>query len=189
MAIVAPRRQSVVVPVGPLTFDDLRRLPDESGLRYELIDGVLLMTPSPANFHQIAVGNLYALLREATPPGWTVMLAPFDWRIGRATVLQPDLFVIEHPEGPADHYEGVPLLAVEVLSPSTRQRDLGLKRLAYGEAGLETYWVVDPGVPSLTVFGLRSRRLIQVARVTGDEDYEATRPFPVQVVPAELIRP
>ena len=177
----------VEVPVGPLTYEDLAKLPEESGLRYELIDGVLLLTPSPVKSHQFAVLNLAILLKAAAPPDSAVMVAPFDWLINDWRVFEPDVFVIPNPAGQEKRFEGVPLLAVEVLSPSTRHRDLGIKLRAYEDAGLPWYWVVDPDEPSLTVFRLSGGRLVEEAKVSGDEVYNAVGPFPVTVIPAELI--
>lgn len=79
-----------------------------------------------------------------------------------------------------------PLLAVEVLSPSTRVVDLTLKRARYEAAGCPSYWVVDPDVPSLTAWELRDGEYVEVATVTADEVFDATLPFPVAVVPTAL---
>ena len=83
--------------------------------------------------------------------------------------------------------EGPPLLAIEVLSPSTRRIDLGSKRLAYEAAGLPAYWLVDPDVPSLTVLELDAGRYVERATVTGEEPFHATFPFSMTVVPARLL--
>jgi len=186
---IAALRQTVEVPVGPLTYEDLRELPDESGLRFELLDGVLLMTPSPVRRHQIAALNLATLLKAAAPPNTAVMIAPYDWFVTDGRVFQPDVFVVPDSGRDETRYEGVPLLAVEVLSPSTRARDLGIKRLAYAEAGLAYYWVVDPDTPSLTAFHLVNGRLTEYARSAGDERFETVAPFRAVVVPTELIAP
>ena len=74
------------------TVDDLESLPD-NGHRYELIDGSLLVTPAPSKRHQIAVGRLYQVLDRAAPDGLTVVVAPYEWRLGSQTALQPDLLV------------------------------------------------------------------------------------------------
>ena len=190
MAIAAQRRETFEVPVGPLTCNDLDRLPDpeESGLRFELLDGDLLMTPSPVLRHQIAVTKLIVLLHNAIPPGWMVIAAPMDWKISDFTALQPDILIIER-EIREGRYEGVPLLAVEVLSPSTRHRDIGSKRRAYEDGGLPHYWVVDPDEPSLTVFRLINGRLVEQMKVTGEAPYAAVEPVSARVAAADLIRP
>jgi Uma2 family endonuclease len=78
------------------------------------------------------------------------------------------------------------MLAVEVLSPSTRRYDLSMKRSRYEEAGSGSYWVVDPIALTLTAWDLVEGRFVEVAHVTGDEDYSAERPFPVTIHPGAL---
>jgi Uma2 family endonuclease len=82
-----------------------------------------------------------------------------------------------------------PLLVVEVLSPSTRLYDLNTKRFAYEKMGVPSYWILDPTEPgALVAFELDDAgRYREVAHVEGDEEFAATRPFPVTVVPARLL--
>ena len=101
------------------TVDDLDAMPDD-GVQRELLDGLLLVTPSPILIHQAVVGELHLALRHACPDHLKVLFAPLDWRPDQLTSLQPDLLVL-----PRDRLEvtNVTLpdleLAVEVLSPST----------------------------------------------------------------------
>jgi Uma2 family endonuclease len=169
-----------------LTEDDLASMPDD-GHRYELLDGALLVTPSPNLDHQRCVGAVFALLRTGRQPGHAVLVAPFDVRLSQVTVLEPDVLVARTANLTPARLEGPPLLAVEVLSPSTRRIDLGAKRLAYEDAGVPAYWLVDPEVPSLTVLELVAGRYVERATVTGDEAFEATFPFAVTVIPARLL--
>ena len=76
----------------PLTEDDLAAMPDD-GHRYELIDGTLIVTPAPGLHHQICVTALGILLGTVMPPELRVLVAPFDVRLSRLTVLQPDMLV------------------------------------------------------------------------------------------------
>ena len=76
---------------------------------------------------------------------------------------------------------------VEVLSSSTRRIDLGTKRLAYQDAGVPAYWLVDPDIPSVTVLRLAGGSYLEEAVVTGEEAYDADFPYPVTVVPARLV--
>lgn len=169
-----------------LTEDDLAAMPDD-GHRYELLDGTLLVTPAPNVNHQRCVGALLALLRDARQSGHTVLLAPLDVRLSRTTVLEPDVLVARTADLTPARLEGPPLLAVEVLSPSTRHLDLGTKRLAYEAAGVPAYWLVDPDGPSLTVLELDAGRYVERATVAGNEAFHATLPFAVTVVPARLL--
>jgi len=103
------------------TGERVRALPDD-GLRYELVDGELLVTPSP---------------------GW-VRFAPADLSLGEDEVLQPDLFVIPAALNPRSWQEvRALLLVIEVLSPGTARYDRLIKRRRYQRAPVPEYWIVD----------------------------------------------
>lgn len=102
------------------------------------------------------------------------------------TVMQPDLLVARREDFTHRDLPTAPLLAVEVLSPSTRRFDLVLKHCRFQAAGVGSYWVIDPVEPTLTAWDLVDGRFVQVAEVAGNETYAAERPFPVTVVPAQL---
>jgi Uma2 family endonuclease len=80
------------------------------------------------------------------------------------------------------------LLAVEVISPSSGLRVGSLKKAVYERMGVPAYWIVDPtrGRPRLTAYELEGISYREAAAVTGSEVWNATRPFPVQVIPADL---
>jgi Uma2 family endonuclease len=122
------------------TVADLDLLPDD-GLQYELLDGILLVTPAPVPQHQRAAGRLHLLLGPACPPGLEVFFAPLDWRPDLRTSLQPDLLVVRDEDIELANIRKPLVLAVEVLSPSTRRKDLVLKRSKYQDAGVSSYWV------------------------------------------------
>ena len=82
----------------------------------------------------------------------------------------------------------MPLLAVEVLSPSTRRHDLVLTREVYAAGGVASYWVCDPDEPSVTVPELADGAYAQVARTVGAERIEVTAPYVVTLVPTDLLR-
>lgn len=173
----------------PLTRDDLLEMPDD-GHRYEIVDGALLVTPSPGYPHQAAVTELLVVLHAAIGPDLVVLAAPFDFVVNPTTVLQPDLLVARRADvGPRGLEQGTPILVVEIISPSSRLTDLGTKRLAYQAAGVPAYWVVDPEEPSLTTFRLEHSAYIEEAKVAGEAAYRAEWPFTVEVIPARLIPP
>ena len=192
----------VVMPVmpraGDWTVDDVDRLPDD-GLRYELVDGVLLVTPAPVPRHQRAVGRLFFLLRQAElRQGETVetvetvetFVAPLDFRPTDRRSVQPDLLVVRRDDLGEKNITRPLLLAVEVLSPGTRSVDLLLKRGVYQESGVASYWLVDPDQPSVTVLELdRAGRYQQVGFARGDQVLRVERPFPVEIIPTGLVDP
>lgn len=176
---------------GEFTVEDLERIPDD-GLRYELLDGTLLVSPAPGVWHQEVAGTLYRLLYSACPPGLHVVIAPFEWRGSRRTALQPDVLVARRADLLAvqGRFLAVPpVLAVEVLSPSTRRIDRLSKLSAYEEAGVTSYWLVDPDpeTPSLQALDLVEGRYVEVGCVCGERPWQAKQPFPVTVVPADLV--
>ena len=145
-----------------LTLAELQALPDD-GNRYELIDGVLFVTPSPAYAHQDISRRLFVLLYlYAKDSGFDAYYAPADVTFGPATCVQPDLFIIpKRVDGTAaSRFEDVGrlLLAVEVISPSSSRTDRRQKRDLYMREGVPAYWVVDAGTQSVEVWrpGLRA---------------------------------
>ena len=76
-----------------------------------------------------------------------MLSSPADLILGPRTLVQPDIFILRiNPEAPPTSWQeaGVPLVAIEILSPSTASRDRGAKRRVYQQAGVAEYWVVDP---------------------------------------------
>ncbi|WP_370950222.1 Uma2 family endonuclease [Amycolatopsis sp. cg5] len=172
---------------GPMTVHDLEGLPDD-GRRYELVDGTLLVSPAPGRRHQKASARLYGVLEAACPPQFDVLAAPFAVRSGDKVELQPDLLVGWESEFTERNLPTAPVLAVEVLSPSTALHDLNTKKALYQRLGVRSYWVIDPDEPALTVFELNEEGVYQqVAKAAGDEPFVAIRPFPVRVIPNDLL--
>jgi len=173
----------------PLTRDDLDAMPDD-GHRYELVDGALLVTPAPSARHQTGVGQLYVLLRAALAGSdLRVLFAPFEVRLAHDTVVQPDLLVASRADFTERNLPVAPLLAVEVLSPSTQRIDRFLKHSRYAAAGVEHYWVVDPIEPNLTAWRLNAGlgTYEEAGHAAGAEAFHATEPVTVTIVPAELV--
>jgi Uma2 family endonuclease len=174
----------------PFTRADLEGMPDD-GRRYEIIDGVLIVSAAPGRLHQRAVGRMYRLLGDASPLEFEVLTAPFAVGLADDTELEPDVVVARVADLTDKDLPAAPMLAVEVLSNSTRLIDLNVKKERLRRAGTPAYWVVDPvarpAEARLIAWELVKDEYRQVADVRGDEVYEATVPFPVRVVPDELV--
>jgi Uma2 family endonuclease len=170
----------------PLTREDLEHLPDD-GHRYELIDGSLIVSPAPRVAHQVILGNLHVLLRLACPPELQVVLAPFAVGLADDTEVQPDLLVAPRSQFTERDLPGPPLLAVEILSPSTRRVDLLLKRDRCQAAGIASYWLVDPHGPTLTVLELDGPHYVERAQVSSVGVLRIERPFRVEIDLARLL--
>lgn len=169
----------------PLTRADLENLP-EDGHRYELIDGVLIVSPAPRFLHQLVVMRLIEALLPATPGDCQLLTAPFDVALTDDSVLQPDLLVAPRTAFTERDLPVAPLLAIEVLSPSTRRFDLLLKKERLQRAGCEYYWAVDPDEPSITAWTLNGDEYGEPVIATGDETFTIDAPFAFTVVPRHL---
>jgi Uma2 family endonuclease len=129
------------------TVEMVRALPDD-GNRYELIDGELLVTPSPNYAHQSAVGELYLRLRAFLAPRkiGVVRMAPLDVWLSTDEYVEPDVFVLPAVDGrPPTSVEdaGRLLLVIEVRSEKSAYNDSGPKRRGYQKARIPEYWIVD----------------------------------------------
>lgn len=135
------------VPRPIVSEAEFRRLP-ESTTKVELLDGEVVVSPSPTYWHQEIVGRLIVALRlwaETQSRPVTVGHAPLDVRFAPGVILQPDVFVLfgrvsARQRGPL---ERIPELCIEVLSED-RVHDRVTKRLIYAAAGVKEYWVVEP---------------------------------------------
>lgn len=138
------------------TLDDYYALPEER--RVELIDGVFYDMASPSSNHQIIIGELYLQLKlceRAHKGACRVLLSPLDVQLDQDcyTMLQPDLLVVCDAERIRKRLIfGAPDLAIEILSPSSRSRDLVLKLRKYKTAGVREYWVIDPEYRQVLVY-------------------------------------
>ena len=171
----------------PFTVADLDRIPDD-GRRYELVDGVLIVSPRPGNPHQEVAAELLGLLRSRCPAELRALPEPAV-RIAPDTELDPDVVVIRREQVTEPKCTEPPLLVVEIRSPSTALIDLNRKKTAYERFGVGLYWVVvpEPAKPELIVFELDDGRYREASHVRGAECFAAVRPFRVEVVPAQLV--
>ena len=142
------------LPLPRLTIDMLDDLPDD-GTRYELLEGMLLVTPAPSNAHQVVATRLATMLTNALrPSGEAQVVAVGAIQRGKDTQLQPDILVYPSVYPPTANWREIRdwWLAVEVLSPSSRLYDREVKRAAYLILGVQEYWIVNPGDCSVEVW-------------------------------------
>jgi Uma2 family endonuclease len=174
------------------TWGDLQEIPDD-GHRYEIVDGSLHVSPSPSRPHQVAASRLVRLLADAAPHDVEVV-ETVDVEMGN-NVFEPDVVVLPAPvaytsEGPLK--PGQVLLAVEVVSPSSRRMDRMVKPSVLAEAGVPAYWRVEleesPG-PVVVVHELADGVYRESRTVRAGESVVVDVPFPVELRPAELVGP
>lgn len=152
---------------GDWTVADYMRLENPPGFRYELIEGRLLMSPSPSFWHQSAVGILGELMSAHVRRSklGVVLPCPFDVVLmeGDETAVQPDLLFIREDRRAiirSNHVEGAPDLVVEAISPKRESIDRDRKFRKYAEAGVGEYWIVDPPTKTIDVWVRRGESLV-----------------------------
>jgi len=140
------------------TYEDYLKTPDD--VRYELIEGDLLMTPSPVTKHQRILRELgFELLSFVRVKDLgEIFLAPFDVHLDNENVVEPDILFISkqrlHIIG-EKNVQGPPDLVVEILSESTANRDLVQKKRLYAKFGVKEYWIVIPGEEIVEIYTLK----------------------------------
>jgi Uma2 family endonuclease len=174
-------------PGKPFTVAELDRMPDD-GHRYELLDGVLVVSPRPTPADQVVAFTLASVVDKGCPPGWQVVPEPAVM-VSADTEFAPDIVVVDRGELSSPKITRPPILVVEVRSPSTALIDLNRKKAAYERFGVGSYWVVVPDLdkPEVIVFELNDRHYREAGHVTGEETFVAARPFCIEVVPSRLV--
>lgn len=183
---------------GPYTVYDLVDMPDD-GNRYEVIDGQLIVSPSPTGLHQIVVFGITYLLKEAAPlglsafPGIAVRCGEDD----RGPI--PDVVVTTVNPVTAGHIvEASEVRAViEVVSPSTRTTDRRNKPDIYAAAGIDTYWRVEtdrfrgqlPGeqLPVVFIYQRDGSEYQLASRCAAGSISHTTVPYPLEFDPQTWI--
>lgn len=143
------------------TYEEYYKLDD--GQHYEIMDGNLVMAPTPDVRHQDWLGNHYFLLRQhlARKKSGRLFIAPFDVVFDSENTVQPDLiFVASANSGIIEKRAifGAPDLLVEMLSPSSIDRDLVDKKSLYARFGVKEYWIGDPAKQTMEILTLRGGR-------------------------------
>lgn len=166
--VVPAEPQTALSSLGPYRQADYVALPDDP--RHELILGRLYVSPSPIYLHQAIVGQLLLMLDQvARRLAGFVAMAPLDVHLADHSVVQPDLLLVTHDRRQIlkDWVEGAPDLVVEVLSPSTRDRDRGEKLRLYASSAVREIWLVDPEARQIEFLENRNGELVLVLAVDG----------------------
>jgi Uma2 family endonuclease len=172
---------------GEWTYSHYMAMPDD-GQRYEIIDGVLYMSPSPNRGHQGAsmrIGTYLTMHVDFAGLG-EVLAAPFDVKLAFKTVVQPDVMVFlykKDAEGELKELDDIPDLVIELASPGTRKHDRQRKFQAYERAGIREYWIVEPNRRSIEVFVLDGGTYCKVGVFSGEQTVssQVVPDFPVPV--------
>jgi Uma2 family endonuclease len=187
-----------VLPRRPLTVADYEALPEDEHHRWELLEGNLVMAPSPSVDHVEAMGNLYEQLKRQCPSDVVVLqdidvdlqLAPPD---GPGSVRRPDLVVVDQAERDRVRVEGGILrasgvrLIVEIVSPGSIRTDRIIKHAEYADAGIPCYWILDLESPvSLVAYRLAGELgYVEDGEATGT--FTATEPYSLTIALDRLV--
>ena len=180
---------------GQWTYDDYLRLPDEPGVRYEIIEGVLYVTNAPNFLHQYAVSQLSRVMGNFVMGRklGVVLTAPFEVHLSRtARPVHPDVLFIaaaRQPKADAKIFEGAPDLVAEVLSASTLRQDRKIKFDAYERAGAQDYWLLDPKTRSVEVYTLSNGEYALLGQWSAGETANSTALAGFEVAVEELFAP
>ena len=146
-----------------LTYDDYLTFPDSDGIRKEIIEGELFMSPSPAMKHQSTLRNLFRIIDKLVLENelGEVFFAPCDVIFSNINVMQPDILFISKENYKiltVLNIQAAPDLLVEILSPSSIENDRIFKKLVYEKFGVKEYWIVAPQEEIIEVWALKDTR-------------------------------
>lgn len=185
------RMAGVKAAVPRVSYADMERWP-EDGRRYELYDGEVFEIPSPLPLHQMVLGQLHlALAGYVHAHGGVVLMAPLDIVLTDFDVVQPDVLFFtrqrQHLVSPRTVTRSAPDLAIEVLSPSTSANDRGRKLRLLARHQVREYWLVDPDVPAIEVYGLSGASLVLASVARREEALRSPLLPDLGLRPADLI--
>ncbi|MFC5833239.1 Uma2 family endonuclease [Nonomuraea insulae] len=190
MATIEPIRHAPADELSePFSVDDLLEIPDD-GFRYELFHGSVVVSPAPTPLHQDVIFALQMILHVAKPAHLKVF-STVNVRASDNDFYIPDLVVVPRVAARSVKLMFRPsdvLLAVEVVSPSTKATDRRLKSEAYAVAGIPGYWRIEPDQgPTLYVYELDGDAYGEPTAYKAGTTATLSAPYPVSFDPAELI--
>jgi len=166
-----------------LTYTDFVRFPSDDGRRHELIQGVHVVSAAPSGWHQVLMLRLGHELEKYFEESRVGLVMPgVDCVFSFFDVICPDLVVVMANQKrilTKPHIQGAPAIVIEILSPSTKSRDRGVKRTLCERIGVREYWIVDPDHDTITVHVLVKGRFAKSEVLRGrDEDVLSTDILP-----------
>ena len=169
MAVTAPKKRK-------FTYEDYLKTPDDQ--RYELIEGDLIMTPSPVPYHQWLLKNigfaLESFVREKKMG--KIFYAPCDVYLDNENVLQPDILFIAKERLNIigeKNIQGAPDLVIEILSESSAYRDMVKKKKLYEQFGVKEYWIIDPEEKTVEIYSRQDDSFALTKRFTEKNTLES----------------
>ena len=164
-----------------LTYENYVTFPDQDGIKKEIIEGELYMTPAPATKHQIVSRNLFRFIDDYVVKHdlGEVLFAPCDVILSNFNIIQPDILFIAKENYTIlkdQNIQGAPDLIIEILSPASIETDRIQKKLIYEKFGVKEYWIVDPQNRSIEVWILKDKKY-QLYFQTKKDQYHRSQLF------------
>ncbi len=161
---------------GGYTYEDYLKIQDQSGYRYEVLEGILIKEPTPSVRHQRVLTRLLRQLADFFDdydPEGEVIVAPLEVTLDYRNVLQPDIMFVSGTRKEIireERIDGACDLVIEIMSPKYRRKDRLKKMEVYRGAGIPHYWLVDPTDDTLEAYMLKEGHYVLITAVgTGDE--------------------
>ncbi|MBO5366225.1 MAG: Uma2 family endonuclease [Peptococcaceae bacterium] len=148
---------NVAKPLKLYTLEEFEQMAREDGWNYELIDGLVMMSPRPSLEHQSISGNIYFELRNILKGSNCNPIQEIDLVVDKNNLI-PDLAVICNDELKGKRYEKAPIIVIEIASFSSISRDYVTKRNKYEQLGIQEYWVVSPDEKCIDVFDFAANK-------------------------------
>lgn len=174
------------MPLGPrrYTVEQFAELPIDRSARFELVEGLLVVSPKPARLHMIVIAELYVQLRRQLPASLVAILEidvhleplPDVVRCPDLVIAARDILGLPEHLTPSSEVR----VAVEVLSPGSARTDTVVKLGEYADAGIEHYWLIDPRPPvTATIYRLVDGHYQESQRAQGV--FEVSEPCSLRV--------
>jgi len=165
-----------VVKKKRFTYKDYLKTPDDK--RYELIEGELIIVPSPTTYHQWISKNIEYELEKFVREKkiGKVFYAPCDVYLDNENVFQPDiLFILKERQSiiGEKNVQGAPDLVIEILSEATAYNDLIKKKKLYAKFGVREYWIIDPGEKGVEIYSLKNKEFNLFQRFSMNDKLES----------------
>lgn len=161
-----------------VSYEEFMEIYENSDLRMEYINGEIVLLSSPSTYHQDVSGNLHMMFRNYLKgKKCKVFYSPFDVHFFKKDfkdpdVMQPDLLIacdLEDTVTEKGRYMGTPTLVVEILSSSTRSKDMVDKLNTYMLSGVKEFWVIDPREKTVLVYGFKDYKIDSFVTYKKDE--------------------
>jgi Uma2 family endonuclease len=174
----------------PWTVEDLDQLPPDNGMKYEILDGSLVMSPRSNTYHDGVAAELCYIFTSQGPRTYLASMEAGIKVRGGTTYLVPDALLAvrsAYKNRDTDYLDPANvLIVVEVLSRSNRAHDLVTKRHHYAVAGIAHYWIADPDEQTLTVLGLDGKAYTERVVLKPGDRWQTDDPFALTIEAAEI---